>query len=163
MQGESDAAKNLGSHYEVALQSLIATLASDLEVSVLPVVVSRITDADCIECQNDWEMVRDAQVAVGTGSYRSWVDTDDLNDPGDYKLNQKGFDTLGTRLACEIFSITNHEIIPAACISDVEDVDKWNNIWAASTLWLFFLAFPLFAAYPDEVMDYSRENNLTDA
>jgi len=108
MQGESDARKEAAPVYEKSMQGLIDQLSADLKRDDIIVVIGRISD-----CRNneEWEMVRKAQEAVGDSKPQyAWVDTDDLNDKVDPKTgnvrndlhySKEGYKTLGERFAKE--------------------------------------------------------------
>jgi hypothetical protein len=100
MQGEEDS-KAGGDVYEESLKGLIAQVRGDLKRPDTMFIIGRLSD-----CQEDakkprpfWASIREIQVKVAEADpLGAWVDTDDLNDPGNtLHYNKAGYHTLGER------------------------------------------------------------------
>ena len=80
MQGEADGQAGLGVVYERSFLGIIDQLKADLKRDDIFFVVGRINDHHNPKEGNGRELVREAQVKLGTNNPRgAWVDTDDLN------------------------------------------------------------------------------------
>jgi hypothetical protein len=104
MQGESDSTKNgIGAAYGKSLEGLVAMLKKDLKRDDIYVVIGRLSDHGIKGADKwpKWADVRDAQVKFAESNPKyAWIDTDDLNDPGDgLHYDDKGSIELGNRFA----------------------------------------------------------------
>lgn len=106
MQGEADAKQGQATNYRDALQGLIQQVRDDLARKDVNVVVGRLSDH--LKGNTDWELVREAQVAVADADpLVRWVETDDLNGPKDgLHYNGDGYKKLGTRFAEAAIKLT---------------------------------------------------------
>ena len=100
MQGERDAREKHGDVYAAALKGLAEQLRDDLGRKDVNVVIGRLSD-----CSTDaqWTTVRQAQVQAAEAAPRgAWVDTDDLNGPGNaLHYTKEGYAELGKRFAAK--------------------------------------------------------------
>ncbi len=103
MQGERDAREKHGEVYAASLNGLITQLRKDLGREEINVVIGRLSDFHKPQVYPHWDLVRQAQVQVTQNNpRRAWVDTDDLNGPGDdLHYTKKGYAELGRRFAVE--------------------------------------------------------------
>ena len=109
MQGERDARERHGSVYEASLKGLYDQLSADMKRDDINFVIGRLSDFGINLKNNDWNVVRDAQVKVADENPRgAWVDTDDLNDgknrkgkeiKNDLHYSGEGYVIFGKRLA----------------------------------------------------------------
>lgn len=99
MQGESDA-KREGRLYAASLRALIGQLRADLARNDVAVVMGRIGDFKNVRFPES-ELVRQAQVAVAEADpLVEWVDTDELNGPGNaVHYTEEGYKALGSLFA----------------------------------------------------------------
>jgi len=99
MQGERDAKEGHSAVYAQSIKGLVEQLRADLKRDQITVVIGRLSD----HRKNDkhWDGVRAAQVEVAEADpLADWVDTDDLNGPGDgLHYNKAGYEELGKRFA----------------------------------------------------------------
>lgn len=103
MQGERDAKEKHGSVYEESLQGLVDQLKADMKHADMKFVIGRLSDFGSDPARNytDWEVVRQAQVAVAEASTNgAWVDTDDLNGKNNgLHYDKPGYAEMGKRFA----------------------------------------------------------------
>jgi hypothetical protein len=109
MQGEADGQAGWGAVYEKSFLGIIDQLKADLKRDDIRFVIGRINDHRNDKEGNGREVVRAAQVKIGTENANgAWVDTDDLNagiNPWSvYEANGEhfpnaGYRTLGQRFA----------------------------------------------------------------
>ncbi len=115
MQGEKDATNQNGALYAGSLRGLLGQLSGDLGREDVNFVIGRLSDWHNPHRQEDWAMVREAQVEVAEESPRgAWVDTDDLNNGVNRKGKEMkdtlhytpaGYQTLGVRFAEEAIEL----------------------------------------------------------
>jgi len=80
MQGEADGQAGWGAVYEKSFLGIIDQLKADLKRDDVRFVIGRINDHHNIKEGNGREVVRGAQVKIGTENANgTWVNTDDLN------------------------------------------------------------------------------------
>ena len=103
MQGERDAKEGHGEVYATSFTMLIDQLKADLKRKDITFVIGRISDHGIRNGMEipDWPVVREAQVKLAEADPQgAWVDTDDLNGPGDgLHYNAAGYASLGERFA----------------------------------------------------------------
>ena len=102
MQGEREAKLAQGEIYAKSLKGLVAQISGDLKRDDVNVVIGRINDHKMDNSSHPhWTMIRDVQVQVAKELPRAdWVDTDDLNDPGNgIHAGKEGYKILGERFA----------------------------------------------------------------
>jgi hypothetical protein len=106
MQGETDGQNNLGSVYPDKLHALIKQFRDTLKRPDMAVVLGRISDH--FLGQPSWDSVRKAQEsAPAIDPLINWVDTDDLNGPGNgMHYNKEGYRMLGERFAAKAIEMT---------------------------------------------------------
>ena len=73
----------------------------------MPVVISRMNDWHCQNCEQQWCEIRESQVRVAEHyPLGEWINTDDLNDAPDgeqsYYETLYGYEILGKRIASEL-------------------------------------------------------------
>lgn len=102
MQGERDAKEGHGVVYADSLRGLVAQLEKDLCRADLFVVLGRLSDhgVDNPDMPH-WPLLREIQVKLAEENPRwAWVDTDDLNGPGNnLHYTKDGYRLLGERFA----------------------------------------------------------------
>jgi hypothetical protein len=102
MQGEANAGLRRGNAYAMNLRQLLDQLRADLGRNDLNVVIGRLSDFGLQDRRfPHWTLVRTAQVDVADSEPRgAWVDTDDLNGPGNrLHYTPEGYTELGRRFA----------------------------------------------------------------
>ena len=102
MQGERDAKESLGEVYAESFKGLIAQLQADLGRTDINVVIGRLSDFDnANKSYPHWTRIREIQVKLAEDDPRiEWVDTDDLNGPGNgLHYTKEGYVELGKRFA----------------------------------------------------------------
>ena len=111
LQGESDAAENMGAEYEKNLAAFIAHMRTEFKTPEMPFIIARVRDFYGKGPQA--ELVREAQQALAEKMpHVAWFDTDDLNplvNGGHYDLT--GATEIGNRFAetyMETITATNN-------------------------------------------------------
>jgi hypothetical protein len=109
MQGERDAKEKLDEVYEASLRGLIDQVEKDLNRKDVHVVIGRLSDH--LKGDPAWDAVRAAQVKVAESNPRfGWVDTDDLNGPGNgLHYTKEGYVELGKRFADRSIELINRK------------------------------------------------------
>jgi len=102
MQGERDAKGALSEVYAESFKGLIAQFQADLGRTDINVVIGRLSDNyNAAKPSAHWTRVREIQVKLAQDDPRiEWVDTDDLNGPGNgLHYTKEGYVELGKRFA----------------------------------------------------------------
>ncbi len=102
MQGERDAKESLSAVYAESFRGLVAQLQADLGRTDINVVIGRLSDYDnANKSYPHWTKIREIQVKLAQDDPRTeWVDTDDLNGPGNgLHYTKEGYVELGKRFA----------------------------------------------------------------
>lgn len=109
MQGERDAREGHSAVYAESLKGLIRQLRDDLDRKDVTVVIGRLSDHR--NGDEHWDGVRAAQVkVVQEDPLADWVDTDDLNGPGDgLHYDKAGYAELGKRFAEKTIALLKHK------------------------------------------------------
>ena len=120
MQGEADGAAGWGAVYEKSFLGILDQLKADLNLDQIRFVLGRINDTHPPKEGNGREVVRAAQVKLGsTHPNGAWVNTDDLNagvNPwGGFEFNGEhfpnpGYRVLGQRLAAAALKLVDPAI-----------------------------------------------------
>lgn len=102
MQGETDAMDGYGDKYKDRLSGLITNLRDDFDFPDMGVVLGRLSDFGKYK---DWPLVITAQMAVAEADpLVEWVNTDDLNDPGN-QLHYTDYNGLAGRFAIQALNL----------------------------------------------------------
>jgi hypothetical protein len=100
MQGEKDHQEDATTKsYEANLKALYEQLTEDLNRNDINWVIGRLSDARL--GTPNWDRIREIQVAAAEASPRAaWIDTDDLNGPGNaVHCPPEGYEQMGLRFA----------------------------------------------------------------
>ncbi len=99
MQGERDAKEGHAAVYAESMKGLIEQLRTDLGRKDVTVVIGRLSDH--LKDHEGWNGVRAAQVKVAEEDpLVDWVDTDEMNGPGDgLHYDKPGYTELGKQFA----------------------------------------------------------------